>query len=473
MSTPSAARIAASVNAGKLTALSATQATLARIDALDPYVHALTHVRRDAAQEEARALDRNANGALPLKGVSVAVKEEYDVAGDITTLGGQGNSTPADHDCAVVARIRSAGAVIVARTNMPEFGQYAAGESEYHGTTVNPWNQQYSPGGSSAGSGAAVATGMVPIALGADGGGSLRIPASASGVFGLKPTRGRISSAPLAQHWHGLATFGALTRSAYDMALVLDVISGNEDIDQWTYPPHTESYTQAVEEGSRGNFPVNHQGPLRIRAQHRCILPGIATDPQVYAAFDQFLSRLMRLGCDVRARALTWPLPTPAFMAMHLSGMRVEASQVEHPDLLTARTKASAALGAAVTPQLLRAATASAMRISNRIDALFGGADLIAVPTMPQLPVSATFFANKGHLASFMASAPMVANTAIFNVSGHPAMSVHAGMSDAGVPIGAQIVARMGREDLLLALAAHLDTNGGLSAQWDASVLHT
>ncbi|PHP53621.1 amidase family protein [Actinomyces ruminis] len=189
-------------------------------------------------------------------------------------------------DAVDIARAVSAG-----RTNMPEFGQFPVGESAHHGACLNPWDPTRSPGGSSSGSAVAVATGAVPVAMGSDGGGSLRIPASACGVLGLKPTRGRVSSAPLAKHWFGLASFGAITRTARDLAAVMDVISGNEPVDRWRLPHPPKRFVDAISTPPRR---------LRILAATNTVMPGARPTPPVAQAAHDLAARLRELGHDAR-----------------------------------------------------------------------------------------------------------------------------------------------------------------------------
>ena len=446
--------IARAVSAGRITARATIQAALERIDALDPDLNAFTVVRREAALREADALDRRIaaagpGAAGPLAGVPVAVKEEYDVAGEVTTLGGRGNSSPARADCAVVGRLRQAGAIIVGRTNMPEFGQFPVGESAHHDDCLNPWDPARSPGGSSAGSAVAVATGAVPVAMGSDGGGSLRIPASACGVLGLKPTRGRVSSAPSADHWFGLAGFGALTRTAHDLAVVMDVISGNEPVDRWRLDAPTRRFVDAVD------APPPR---LRILLAANAVMPGACSTPPVAQAVDGLAARLRKLDHDVRTARVAWPVPTAPFLTLYFAGMHVEAQQVEHPERLESRTRTSARLGALIPQPVVRAALRQAKRVRDGVEAAFGSADLLMLPTLLDLPGGAQDLRGRGWTAAMLASTPVVSNTAIFNVSGHPALSVPAGLSQ-GLPVGTQLVARTGREDLLLAVAAQLHTH--------------
>ncbi|QHO90456.1 amidase [Actinomyces sp. 432] len=446
--------IAHAVSAGHITARATIQAALERIDALDPGLNAFTAVRREAALREADVLDRRIaaagpSAAGPLAGVPVAVKEEYDVAGEVTTVGGRGNSNPAQADCAVVRRLRQAGAIIVGRTNMPEFGQFPVGESAYHGDCLNPWDPARSPGGSSAGSAVAVATGAVPVAMGADGGGSLRIPASACGVLGLKPTRGRVSSAPLDEHWFGLASFGAITRTAHDLAVVMDVVSGNEPVDRWRLDAPTRRFIDAV------SAPPPQ---LRILSASNAVMPGARPTPAITQSVRSVSAVLQGLGHDVRPARVAWPVPTAPFLTLYFAGMHVEAQQVEHPNRLESRTRTSARLGALIPQPVVRAALSQAKRVHDGVEAAFGRADLLLLPTLLDLPGAAHDLHGKSWLSAMLASTPTISNTAIFNVSGHPALSVPAGFSH-GLPVGAQLVARAGREDLLLAVAAQLHTH--------------
>ncbi|MBE6480893.1 MAG: amidase [Actinomyces ruminicola] len=357
---------------------------------------------------------------------------------------------PPGGDCAVVRRLRQAGAVIVGRTNMPEFGQFPVGESAHHGDCLNPWDLARSPGGSSAGSAVAVATGAVPVAMGSDGGGSLRIPASACGVLGLKPTRGRVSSAPLAEHWFGLACFGAITRTARDLAAVMDVITGNEAVDRWRLPPPPRRFIDAADAPPRR---------LRILLAANAVMPGARPAPPVARAVHGLAAHLRELGHDVRKTRVAWPVPTAPFLALYFAGMHAEAQQVEHPERLEPRTRTSVRVGSLIPAAAVRAALRRAERIRVGVEAAFGSADLLMLPTLLDLPGGAHDLRGRGWAAALLSSTPVVSNTAIFNVSGHPAMSIPAGMSPGGIPIGAQLVARTGQEDLLLAVAAQLETD--------------
>ena len=264
----SAGEMAEGVRSGRWTARELVAASLERIGRLDPELNAFTVVRTKEALAEADRLDaelageakgRKASGADSrptvdtgrlLTGVPIAVKEEFDVAGLPTTLGGSGNPSPAAADSEVIRRVRAAGAIVVGKTTMPEFGRCSETISDRYGATLNPWRRDFSPGGSSGGSAVAVAAGMTPIALGADGGGSIRLPAACCGILGLKPERGRVTMAPLSQHWHALVTFGGLSRTAADSALLYDAIAGSLPSDRWQAEPLSEPYRDVVARGT-------------------------------------------------------------------------------------------------------------------------------------------------------------------------------------------------------------------------------
>lgn len=384
-----------------------------------------------------------------LAGVPVAVKEEYDVAGLVTTLGGQGNSTPVSEDSEAIRRLREAGAVIIAKTTMPEFGQIPLTESDATGLARNPWNLAHGPGGSSGGSAAAVAAGIVPIALGGDGGGSIRIPAAACGLVGLKPTRGRISLAPLAQHWYALVVLGGLTRSVLDSAVLLDVLSGSLPSDRWRLPRPAEPFTAAAE---------RDPGRLRIGWTTKPAQPGIRTHKQVTRATATFMANLAVLGHDVREGSPSFPLLQDSFVPQYLAGMRVEAGLVEHPERLEQRTRDVVRLAGWATERVVDRALRRGEDLARAVDErVLASADIVALPVLPVPVPKAGIAVGQGGIRSMVTSLPFITNTALANVTGHPAISLPAGLDDNGVPIGVQLLARRGREDLLLSVAAQLE----------------
>src|SRR3990170_2175338 len=233
------------VKAGEVTSVELVELYLGRIERLDPQLNSFVTVRSEGAIADARAADA-APSEGPFHGVPIAVKDLTATAGIRTTYSSRAYADYVpDFDTAVVRRLREAGFVILGKTNTPEFGTTAFTESELNGATRNPWNPERTPGGSSGGAAAALAAGLLPVAHGSDGGGSVRLPASCCGVFGLKPSRGRVSSAPFPS-LEGLSTAGPISRSVVDAAALLDVLAGYEPGDPWWTPPPERPFAEEV-----------------------------------------------------------------------------------------------------------------------------------------------------------------------------------------------------------------------------------
>jgi len=360
-----AAALAELIRAGDLAARELTEACLARIDAHNDRLNAFTSVLREEARAEADARDsaRARGDELgPLHGVPVAIKEEVDVAGQVTTFGGRANTTPVRADAAVVTRLREAGAVVVGKTAMPEFGQWPFTESVAFGMTRNPWDTTRSPGGSSGGTAAAVASGMVPIGIGGDGGGSIRIPAACCGLFGLKPQRGRVSSDPHEHLWWALGTTGPLTRSVLDSALVYDVIHGALPRDRFHAAPPTVSFVDAVSAPTR---------PLRIAWSTKTVTLGVKPAPEHVEAVRATVSVLADLGHRVVEVDPGYPDPTAAFVPQFFAGVASEAQLVEHPERLERRTRETLRLGAWVRPGVVEWAMRRGERLAEKANRIF------------------------------------------------------------------------------------------------------
>ncbi len=450
LATLSAVETAAAVRAGGLSATEAVTAALARAEAADTAYNCFVTIRGEDALAEARALDAGGPGHDgPLAGVPAVVKTEFDVAGLVTTLGGRGNTTPARVDSEMVRRLRAAGAIVIGTTTMPEFGQFPFTESAAFGVTRNPWDLGRTPGGSSGGTAVAVAAGVAPIGLGADGGGSIRIPAACCGLVGLKVTRGRISPAPLREHWFGLVALGGLTRTALDHAVLLDSLAGSLPADRWRLPDPPEPFAVTA---------AADPEPRRVVWTTRPVTPGVRTDPQVAAATEAVARRLAALGHRVRRTGARWPVFTDAFMPQFYAGMRIEGSQVEHPERLEPRTRQTIRLSGWARGPVVTAALRRAERAATALDRRFlTDADVVVLPTMPPLVPAVGLLDGLDTIRAQVATVPYVANTALANVTGHPAISIHAGLSREGWPIGVQLLARRGDEGLLLALARQLE----------------
>jgi amidase len=436
---------------GETTAVEAVDASLERIGRRNPGVNAFSVVLADEARAEAARLDDLRAGGEPvgpLHGVPVAIKEEIDVAGCVTTFGGRGNSTPAAADGEVVRRLRQAGAVVVGKTRMPEFGQWPFTESVHGGVTRNPWDRTRSAGGSSGGSAAAVASGMVPVAIGGDGGGSIRIPAACCGLFGLKPTRGRVTTDPMSHLWWALGTTGPLTRTVLDSALVYDVIRGNIAGDMFTAPEPSTSFIAAA-----GTDP----GRLRVGWSVKSVTRGVRPAPEHVAAVEETARVLAGLGHEVREVDPDYPDITLAFFPQFLAGVRAEADAVEHYDRLEPRTRLVCQLSRPVSRRVVDKAMAAGERVAERANRVFDDVDVLLTPTIPHRPRQVGVLSGTRPLRVAYASTRKIAWTALWNVAGNPAASVPTGLAADGLPVAVQLVGRIGDEPTLLGVAAQLE----------------
>lgn len=444
------AETARSITAGETTARAVTEAALARIRERDPGLNAMSVVLADEALVEADVRDAAlaaGEPAGPLHGVPMVVKEELDVAGTVTTFGGRANTTPVAADGEVVRRLRAAGAVVVGKSAMPEFGAWPYTESEAYGVTRNPWDPTRTPGGSSGGTAAAVASGMVPAGLGGDGGGSIRIPSACCGLFGLKPQRGRVSTAPMPHLWWALGTVGPLTRSVLDSALIHDAIDGNLDSDLY----------RAGDAGSFEAAARREPGRLRVGWSTKPVTRGVRPDRRHVRAVADTVRLLIDLGHDVRHVDPHYPDPTAAFVPQFFAGIRAEADEVEHYDRLERRTRATCRLGSWVTPKVVDTALRATERVSQRANRVFDQVDVVLTPAIAHRPPDVGVIMGLDPLRSALRSMPAIAYAALWNVAGNPAAAVPRGVADDGLPLAVQLVGPTDGEPLLISLAAQLE----------------
>jgi amidase len=438
------------VATGEISARGVVEQALGRIDARDRELNAFSQLLVDEAIAEADARDAAlaAGGPVgPLHGVPIAVKEEIDVVGAVTTFGGNGNSTPAAADAEVVRRLRDAGAVIVGKTTMPEFGAFPFTESAAYGVTRNPWRPAHTPGGSSGGTAAAVASGMVPAGMGGDGGGSIRIPSASCGLFGLKPQRGRVTTAPHPHLWWSLGTAGPLTRSVLDSALVYDAIRGNVESDLYT-AGGDEPFVDAV-----GRDP----GRLRIGWSTRPVTLGVRPDPVHVQAVRDTAALLSDLGHDVREVDPRYPDPTAAFVPQFFAGIRAEAALVEHYDRLERRTRETCRLGSWVTPRVVDLALAQTEKVSARANRVFDEVDVLLTPAIAHRPPRVGRLDGVGTVRASLRALPSIAYAALWNVAGNPAAAVPCGIAADGLPVAVQLVGRTDDEATLFSVSAQLE----------------
>ncbi len=428
---------------GEATSRAITEACLARIERLDPQLNAFRVVLRDEALTAADAADkrRAAGESAPLLGVPVAIKEDVEQAGQITTFGTGAVDTPAGDDSEVLKRLRAAGAVVVGRTNAPELLIFPFTESKTWGDTRNPWDVSRTPGGSSGGSAAAVAAGMVGLALGSDGGGSIRIPSACCGVFGLKPTRDLIPTAPHsdADHgWQGLGVYGPISRTVRGAALFMDATAD---------PPHGQTFAEAANAGP---------GALRISVATKPPLPG-PVDKAWIAATRHTADVLRGAGHTVMEGS---PKLLPAllnFMPRYLKGIQRSGEALGHEDRFEPRTRGMMRLGRRIPDRLLARARRREEEMAATIAGFFDEVDVLLLPALAAPPVPVGKWRKRGALYTFNGVGRWTPFTPPFNATGQPGAAVPAGLSDAGLPLAVQLIGRRGEDRLLLSLAAQLE----------------
>ena len=438
------------VAGGEVSARGVVEQALARIEQRDRGLNAISQLLVDAAIAEAQERDEalTADGPVgPLHGVPVVIKEEIDVAGTVTTFGGDANSTPAAADAEVVRRLRVAGAVIVAKTTMPEFGAFPFTESAARGVTRNPWDPSRTPGGSSGGTAVAVSAGMVPAGMGGDGGGSIRIPSASCGLFGLKPQRGRVTTAPHPHLWWALGTAGPLTRSVLDSALVYDAIRGNVEGDLYT-AGGDEPFVAATR---------REPGRLRIGWSVKPVTLGVRPDPVHVRAVEDTARLLSDLGHDVREIDPHYPDPTAAFVPQFFAGIRTEADQVEHVDRLERRTRETYRLGTWVTQRVIDRALRATEQVSTKANRVFDEVDVLLTPAIAHRPPRVGRLDGVGTVRASLRAMPAIAYAALWNVAGNPAASVPSGVAADGLPVAVQLVGRTDDEATLFSLSAQLE----------------
>jgi amidase len=339
---------------------------------------------------------------------------------------------------------------VLGKTNVPELTQWPFTETATFGVTRNPWDPQRSPGGSSGGSGAAVAAGLVGAALGSDGAGSIRIPAAFCGLFGLKPQRGRVSVAPLTRGWHGLTVYGLLARRVADTALFHDVASGSTPVDADHAPAPSEPFAAAA---------ARPPGRLRIAFSTR-IPPGVLArlDGDCERAARETVELLRSLGHDVQERDPDYsPGDIPAVLARYLRGIHDVARELDHPERLERRTRAMARLGGLISDKLLERALASEAATAARLGRVFAEHDVLLTPATAAPPPRIGRLEGRGALVTLNTVAGWVPYNGVWNVTGQPAASVPAGFGGDGLPRAVQLVARPGEETTLLSLAAQIE----------------
>jgi amidase len=421
---------------------------LDRIARLDPELNAFVTVRVDEALADARAADASP-GDAPFHGVPIAVKDLTATKGVRTTYSSRAFSDfVPDFDTAVVRRLREAGFVLLGKTNTPEFGTTAFTESELNGATRNPWSPERTPGGSSGGAAAALAAGLLPVAHGSDGGGSIRIPASCCGVFGLKPSRGRVSAAPFTS-LEGLSTSGPLTRSVEDAAALLDVLAGYEPGDPWWAPPPERAFVEEI-----GADP----GRLRIAVTALPPASDVPVDPECSQALAYASTLLEELGHSVSEATPPWTEPEVSLTFITVWQVGPVLQQVDDLSLLTPLNRELAELADTTSASDYARAVARLQALSRRVVAFWRDYDVVLTPTLALLPVEIGWQeTSQGAVAQLLRNTLFTPFTAIANLTGLPAMSLPLHWTADGLPVGVQAIGPPAGEALLLRLAAQVE----------------
>jgi amidase len=464
------------VKKGEISAESLLEIAVARTEAINPSLNAVIHKLYDEGRTAARATDRSA----PFAGVPFLVKDlGPEVAGAPKCTGSRGyrDYIPAE-DSHVVRRMRAAGLVIFGKTNTPEFGLTPYTEPALFGPTRNPWNPAHSPGGSSGGSAAAVAAGIVPMATANDGGGSIRIPASCCGLFGLKPSRGRVSWSPgFGEMWSGAAVEGCVSRSVRDSAAYLDAISGAAPGEPYPFPDTQMPYLQEVSTAS---------SKLRIGFSAQNTM-GAATAPEALAALQKTVELLRTLGHEVEEVALPYQpedlseafiVVVAAETAADLAQMRQHLRRPVRAADVEAETFGIHLLGKNYSAADYALAKRRWNDISRRIGAFHEQYDLFLTPTLPRAPIRigelqsstaeriALGIVNTLRLGAAMrATVASLAQkiyaylpwTPFANMTGQPSMSVPLHWAEGDLPVGSMFTGRIGDEATLFRLAGQLE----------------
>ncbi|MBT2510274.1 amidase [Streptomyces sp. ISL-98] len=462
LSALTARQLLAGYEKGEFSPVDATRAALDRIEAVEPLVNAFVRVDADEAMAQAEASAERWRRKEPtglVDGVPVSVKDVFLMRGGPTLRGSKTAQRQGswDVDAPVVARLRENGAVFLGKTTTPEFGWKGVTDSPLSGVTRNPYDLSRTSGGSSGGSAAAVALGAVPLSVGTDGGGSVRIPASFCGIFALKPTYGRVPLFP-SSPFGTLAHAGPMTRDAADAALLLDAMSG-PDWRDWSQLAPAESASAALEGGVKG-----------LRVAYSPSLGGqVAVRPDVAAAVRAAVGKLAESGAYVEEADPDWTEPMEAFHTLWFSGAArlVQHFGKEQRDLLDPGLREIAARGARHSALDYLAAVDVRTDLGRRMGRFHTTYDLLVTPTLPITAFEAGVEVPEG--SGHRRWTGWTPFTYPFNMTQQPAATVPCGTDADGLPIGVQLVAARHRDDLVLR-AAHALYGTGITSITPAPV---
>lgn len=434
---------------GAVTAPALTELYLDRIARLDPEVRSYRVVLAAAARKSAAAAQErlDAGERLPLLGVPIAVKDDVDVAGEVTTYGSTAHGPAPTKDAEVVRLLREAGAVILGKTTVPELMIWPFTETVSFGATHNPWDISRTPGGSSGGSGAAVAAGLAAMALGSDGAGSIRIPATWCGLFGIKPQRDRVPLAPHEDGWCGMTAYGPLSHTVEDAALFLDVTCDK------SMPGPEGGFVRAAS-----------RPPNRLRIALSTKLPPLTAahrDAEQRAAVHQAGAVLRELGHDVVVRDIDYPA-TAAYghvLPRLFRGIYDDVRVLPHQERLDSRTRGMARIGRMFSDGRIAKIRAAEAAFATRVQAIFDDVDVVITPGTATGPSKVGAYRRLGGVSTLALVAARTPYQAAFNATGQPAAVVPWGLDRTGMPLSIQLVGRPFDEATLLSLSAEIEAD--------------
>ncbi len=456
----SALKLAALIRAKAVSPVEVVDAILARIERLNPRLNAYCAVTAEEAREAAVAAEVSVltgEELGPLHGVPFSVKDLIFTRRVLTTAGSR---LFADHvpeeDAVAVERLKGAGGILLGKTNTPEFGHKGMTDSPLFGATRNPWNLEMTPGGSSGGAGSAVAAGLGPMALGTDGGGSIRVPASFCGIYGLKPSFGRVPAYPRFRGWRGVSVTGPMTRTVRDAAAMLDAMAGPDDRDQHSLPgAGVESYLAACDAGIAG-LSVGWSpdfGYARV-------------DPDVRDVCGHAAELFESLGCHVEVVTPSWEDPGEIFRVMAAAETHAAWGHVldEGEERVDRTLAALLKFGRTITIEQYLDAAHRRDELWTEVQRFLARFDLLITPAVAVPPFPVGQSAVKEIDGEEVPPLGWIAFTFPFNLTGQPAASVPAGFTPSGLPVGLQIVGRRYAERTVLAASAAFEA----AAPWSA-----
>ncbi|MGH2889551.1 MAG: amidase [Solirubrobacteraceae bacterium] len=452
-----AIELAGMVRSGEISSRELVQISLDRIEELNPRLNAFVDV--DGERALASASQVGAGDERPFAGVPIAIKNNRPVSGLRTTIGSELLvQNVSHHDANVTRRFKDAGFVIVGTTTLPEFGILPVSEARMFGPTRNPWDLERTPGGSSGGAAAAVASGMVPVAHGNDGGGSIRIPAACCGLVGLKPTRGRISAAPDVGAY-SLSVDGVLTHTVAETAAILDVLAGYEIGDSTWAPPPPEPFAAAA---------IRRPGRLRIAATTLAPAADAVVDPLCARAVGDAAGLLRSLGHEVEEVEPPWQVPElkelfGAAFAIQIStaiaASGIVAGHDPRAEDMEPMSWAVFSMSKAMDAVQGAGVTALLQRFCRRLISFLDPYDALLTPALAErpLPLGTLDTAAPDPMSTFTRSGLFTPFTPVFNASGQPGISLPLFHGEDGLPLGVQLVGRPTGEAALLGLAAQVE----------------